>query len=141
MKLKSCTTNLDGSPVSVTDAEQAEFTSRIKALADARMKAHEAGVPALHRLMKIAQGNSGQCRHVAAFLLGLYNGNRFPFDLTDFRSLDRAIFDDCITVLQMDVSPKQEVHCYFDSGGRLFEQLASDWNMTDYAKLRAEHQA
>lgn len=33
-----------------------------------------AGVEALKRLVAVAQGNSGQCRHVASFLLGLYNG-------------------------------------------------------------------
>lgn len=94
-----------------------------------------AGVEALKRLLKIAQGNSGQCRHVAAFLLSLYNGNRFKMDLTDFRCLDRAIFDDCIAVLRMDYQPAQEVHCYFKDGGRIWEQLATDWNVTDYRLL------
>jgi hypothetical protein len=92
------------------------------------------GVEALVRLLKIAQGHSGQCRHVAAFLLGLYNGNRFKFDLTDFRCLDRAIFDDCIELLKMDYTPVREVHCYFKNGGKIWEDLAEQWRIRDYTK-------
>lgn len=46
------------------------------------------GLEALRRLVRIAKGDSGQCRYVASFLLGLYNGFRFKFDLTDFRAID-----------------------------------------------------
>lgn len=94
-----------------------------------------AGLESLKRLLPIAQGDSGQCRHVAAFLLGLYNGNRFKFDLTDFRCLDRKIFDDCMALLRMDYQPAQEVHTYFKNGGAIFEQLAKDWKIKDYSKL------
>jgi hypothetical protein len=103
---------------------------RLSPLAEARVL----GASALIRLLKIAQGDSGQCRHVAAFLLGLYNGDRFKFDLTDFRCLDTAIFNDCITVLKMDFQPAQEVHCYFQNGGQIWEQMARDWNIRDYTK-------
>lgn len=104
---------------------------------EARQKAaQEEGVPALKRLYKIAIGHSGQCRHVAAFLLGLYNGARFPFDLTDLRCVDRAIFDDCMRVLRMDSSPQQEVHRYFEDGGAKFEELAKRWAVADVRRLR-----
>lgn len=93
-----------------------------------------AGLEALKRLLTIAQGDSGQCRHVAAFLLGLYNGNRFKFDLTDFRCLDRKIFNDCLAVLAMDFQPAREVHTYFENGGAIWEQLAKDWKVRDYTK-------
>lgn len=93
------------------------------------------GVAALTRLFEVAQGDSGQCRYVAKFLLGCYNGRRFPFDLTDFRCLDTALFDDCMAVLKMDVQPEKEVHEYFSDGGRKFEQLVADWALVDVAKL------
>lgn len=94
------------------------------------------GEEALLRLVKIAQGNTGQCRHVAAFLVSLYNGIRFKFDLTDLRCVDRAIFKDCMAVLEMDAQPLQEVHLYFKDGNALFEGLASDWRIPDRMKLR-----
>jgi hypothetical protein len=90
------------------------------------------GEAALRRLYDIAQGHAGQCRHVAAFLLGLYHGGRFRFDLTDLRCIDHAIFDDCIAVLKMDAQPKQEVHDYFENGGQKFEELARRWGIKDY---------
>lgn len=96
------------------------------------------GREALGRLMKVAQRDTGQSRRVAAFLLGCYNGARFPFDLTDFRGLDFNLFDDCMTVLRMDYQPRQEVHNYFKNGGALFEQLAADHGLTDVYRMRLD---
>ena len=89
---------------------------------------------ALHRLWKIANGNSGQCRYVARFLLGLYNGTRFPFDLTDFRCLDDEIFRDCLQVLALDHRPVSEVHVLLGVPGVAFEDLATDWRVRDHSR-------
>lgn len=99
-----------------------------------RDAAHAEGVPALRRLLEIARCDTGQSRRVAAFLLGLYNGTRFPFDLTDLRSVDAQIFEDCMLVLRMDSAPMQEVHRYFQDGSRLFESLAQDHRLVDHFK-------
>lgn len=96
------------------------------------------GREALGRLFKVAQTDTGQARRVAAFLLGCYNGGRFPFDLTDFRTLDYELFDDCLAVLRMDYQPRQEVHNYFERGGARFEQLAEDWGLVDVSRMRLE---
>nr|WP_294867642.1 hypothetical protein [uncultured Pseudogulbenkiania sp.] len=96
------------------------------------------GREALGRLIKVAQRDTGQSRKVAAFLLGCYNGTRFPFDLTDFRGLDFSLFEDCMTVLRMDYQPSQEVHCYFKNGGALFERLATDHGLKDVYRLQVE---
>lgn len=90
---------------------------------------HAAGIPALRRLLPIAQGDTGQSGVIAAFLLGCYNGARFRFDLTDLRRLDRELFEDCLLVLRMDHSAEKEVHRYFENGGDVFEALARDWNL------------
>lgn len=108
--------------------EEAEHRAKLPAI-------RERGEAALRRLLPIAQGNTGQCRHVAAFLLGLYNGKRFKFDLTDLRCVDRAIFEDCISVLQMDAQPLREVHTYFPKGGEVFEDLAVSWRIPDRTRL------
>jgi len=97
------------------------------------------GAEALQRLFTVANRDSGQCRYIAHFLLGLYNGHRFPFDLTDLRGLDNELFEDCMTVLRMDARvTQQEVHLYFENGGKRFEQLASDWHVEDMEKVRAD---
>lgn len=90
------------------------------------------GEAALRRLLPIAQSDTGQSGVIARFLLNLYNGNRFPFDMTDFRRLDSAVFDDCLAVLKMDAQPAKEVHNYFEHGGKIWEQLAKDWGFKDF---------
>lgn len=47
---------------------------------------------------------------VARLLLGIYNGGRFPFDLTDLRRLDNNNLAMALTVLQMDARCRAEVH-------------------------------
>lgn len=95
-------------------------------------QARAAGVEALARLLPVALRDTGQSRVIARFLLSLYNGNRFPFDLTDFRILDHSLFVDCMTVLHMDYMPAQEVHTYFKHGGEIWEQMGTDWGFKDY---------
>lgn len=99
------------------------------ALRQERAELEDTGIAALRRLYKVAQGDSGQCRHVAAFLAGCYNGDRFPFDLTRLRALDRILWDDCMAVLAMDRQPAREVHKYFDDGGRKWEAMIERWQL------------
>lgn len=90
---------------------------------------------ALLRLWPIAQRDHGGARVVCRFLLGLYNGSRFPFDLTDLRLLDADVLRDVMAVLWMDTHPQAEVHELLngllgrrDIGHRL-ELLACDWRL------------
>jgi hypothetical protein len=88
------------------------------------------GVEALKRLFKVAnEGDSGQAGVIARFLLCLYNGYRFKFDLTDLRRLDGALHDDCLAVLRMDHTPLLEVHRYIENGQQEFERMARDWGL------------
>jgi len=49
-------------------------------------------------------------------LLGIYNGNRFPFDLTDLRRLDNKHLAAALTVLHMDASRTWvEIHVLLDA--------------------------
>lgn len=85
------------------------------------------GVAALRRLVPVAQRDSGQSRTVGRFLLSLYNGNAFPFSLTDLRGLDSALWDDCMDVLRLDRRPEQEVHEYLENGEQIWSQLKRNW--------------
>lgn len=97
----------------------------------------EAGFEALQRLYEFSLRPTGQSRNVASFLLGLYNGQRFPFDLTDLRGLNGDMFEDCMAVLRMDGLPTtREVQSYFDNGRGKFEDLAERWAMVDMLACR-----
>ncbi len=99
-------------------------------------KVRVAGAEALTRLLPVALRDTGQSRVIARFLLNLYNGNRFPFDLADFRRHDHSLLVDCMTVLHMDYMPEQEVHRYFEHGGEIWEQMAENWRLNG---SRGEH--
>lgn len=121
------TTHLNGQPDTACDRMLADFRRDMMVIHGNIKRDREAGEAALRRLLPIAMGHTGQSRRVAAVLLGCYNGLRFPLDLTSLRSLDYPILDDVLAVLRMDANAYQEVHCYFENGGKVFEKLAEDW--------------
>lgn len=103
-----------------------------------QQQVEEQGFEGLQRLYALATDFHHDHGRVAArFLLGLYNGLRFPFDLTDLRLLEPDAFQDAMAVLVMDARlTRKEVHNYFADGGKKFERLVQDWNITDIARLR-----
>jgi hypothetical protein len=90
---------------------------------------------ALLRLWEMAQRDHGGARVVCRFLLGLYHGRRFPFDLTDVRLLDASVFRDVMVVLVMDQQPIAEVHELLNTAlgrrdiGHRMELLACNWRL------------
>ena len=108
-----------------------------KALRTRQRDSQERGIESLRVLYAAAQRDSGQCHYIARFLAGLYNGYRFPFDLTDLRCLDTELFEHCMNVLRMDARPQQEVHLYFDDGGAKWEAMIQRWGLVDEQLLRA----
>ncbi len=103
----------------------ASFFDQIAAFDAERQAVTEAGIPALMRLADIAERDNGQACTVRSFLLGLYNGYRFPFNLTRLRGLDKALFDDCAAVLTLDArATAKEVHEYLEDGADRFEGWA-----------------
>jgi hypothetical protein len=105
-----------------------DIEARRQAFAQRRRQAEAEGVPALVRLVHVAQGGSGQCHHVRRFLLGLYNGPVWPFDLTRLRALDVELQDDALAVLRMDMEPRCEVHQRIEGGDLIFEEF---WRTED----------
>jgi hypothetical protein len=117
-------TNTQQKPIKQPEAVN-DFLRQIRDLDIERQAVTEAGIPALFRLAKVAEGNTGQAATVRRFLLGLYNGYRFPFNLITLRGLDKVLFDDCLAVLKLDARvTRQEVHQYLDNGSQLFERFA-----------------
>lgn len=99
------------------------------------MKPTTEQLAALLRLYEVARGDTGAARVCVKLLLGLYNGARFPFDLTELRCLDTAELKAALLVLEMDASPDVEVHVHLQAltgrplMGARFELLAHDWRL------------
>lgn len=81
---------------------------------------------ALHRLIEIGHRDHGQAVRVRRFLLGLYNGGTFPFDLTDLRSLDESVQRDCLAVLAFDMQGRVEVHNWLPGTSRVIADWAQE---------------
>lgn len=72
--------------------------------------------------MAVRHNDTGGGSTLAKLLLGLYNGRRFPFDLTDLRRLDPGNFSAAMQVISMDVTHfRAEVHVV----------IAEIWNATE----------
>lgn len=85
-----------------------------------------AGLDALKRLVPVGINDTGQSRVIARFLLGLWNGQAYPFDLTELRGLDSELYADCLAVLQLDRLAEREVHEYIKGGWAIWEQLRTN---------------
>lgn len=90
-------------------------------------------------MLATCHSHSG-ARVAALLLLGLYNGGRFPFDLTDLRLLDAENLDRAMVLLRMDARPSMEVHQWLnllyerrDFGAR-FEHMAHAWRVKGRGK-------
>lgn len=101
--------------------------AKVWAYQDQRPAIIVSGTTSLNRLIPIALGQTGQSEVVGRFLLGLYNGDDFPFALTDLRALDIEVFQDCMHVLAMDYSPEVEVHERVVDGGPIWQRLMELW--------------
>jgi hypothetical protein len=79
----------------------------------------------LQRIVKAVDEHpgTGQARRLVRFLAGVYNGNDFPFDLTDLRSLDTELANACIDYLNYDRLAKAEVHTHLPGGGKQMQTI------------------
>lgn len=113
---------------------QDDFFSQVAAADQQRTQSRADGLPALHRLSVVARNDSGQASTVGLFLLGLYNGHAYPFNLSRLRGLDLDLYRDCLAVLQMDYQPACEIHEYIDGGEALFADLRDRFRHTSSAQ-------
>jgi len=86
------------------------------------------GLLALQRLIPVSLDDTGQSRVIGRFLLGLWNGRAYPFDLTELRGLDSELYADCLAVLQLDRLCEREVHEYIKGGWAVWDQLRNRYH-------------
>ena len=103
---------------------------------------------ALISLWNITQdhiGTSG-ARICAGILLGLYNGSRFPLDLTELRGLDSELRDAAFEVIRADASHCQmELHQWLNKitgrndFGQRFEHLAHEYTCFKRGRCKRDY--
>lgn len=80
-----------------------------------------ATLEALKQLADAAESPTGQGRHVRLFLLGLFNGQEFPFDLTRLRVIDPDLQVAALRVQAFDMRSGTEIDHWIPGGA---ERLA-----------------
>ncbi|WP_370601980.1 hypothetical protein [Pseudomonas nitroreducens] len=90
------------------------------------------GTKSLQRLIQVSSGSSGQCRYVAKFLAGCYDGAQFPFDLTEFRCMDHELFLDCLAVIRLLYETRDGIQGNVPSGDEVFGRLIAQWSIKQY---------
>jgi hypothetical protein len=77
-----------------------ELVQSLKAVDATAAQKRQALLPSVARLMRIAMGDTGQCRRVADFLLAWHNADENGgWDPTDLWNVDATIADDILTAL------------------------------------------
>jgi hypothetical protein len=59
---------------------------------------------------------SGQAKSLVRFLAGIYNGQNYPFDLTELRGLDIELANACLDYLNYDRLGEKELHEHLTNG-------------------------
>lgn len=87
---------------------------QLRTLARYTQQQQDAALSLFHAAQQMLDtGGGGTCGRL---LLGIYNGDRFPFDLTDLRRLDDRLHDAAMTVLHMDSRHTYvEIHVLLDA--------------------------
>jgi hypothetical protein len=72
---------------------------------------------------------TGQARRLVLFLAGLYNGQDYPFDLTELRGLDTKLANACLDYLNYDRLGIKEVHKHLANGDRDLHRWLEDYRI------------
>ncbi|WP_052764801.1 DUF7673 family protein [Xanthomonas perforans] len=105
---------------SLSGLRAAELVHQTEATGDERA--------AVARLLRIAQGDSGQCKRVADFLLAWWNPTTCGrFDLTDTWALDRNIRDDVVMIFGMVARLGSWPNETFPELADNFRSLVAEW--------------
>ncbi|PWE52994.1 hypothetical protein DEM27_28335 [Metarhizobium album] len=81
---------------------------------------------ALEKLLNVANGDTGQGRRVANFILAWWNaGEHGGFDLTDLANVDSEVAEDMATVFTW-LAREEDLHYPHDYRGEI-EQIIARW--------------
>lgn len=103
------------------DRKQAEWAERA-------YRAQAAAAQAIERLLDLAETrDSGQIRTVAHFIAATFDGQTFPFDLFDLRTVDVDISDDMLLCLDALRWGKADLFKLVPNGEQRILAICKDW--------------
>jgi hypothetical protein len=79
---------------------------------------------------------TGQARRLVRFIAGLYNGQDYPFDLTELRGLDTKLANACLDYLNYDRLGIKEVHKHMANGERDLHRWLEEYGIEPASSSR-----
>lgn len=90
------------------------------------MTNREEALESAERLWAVAQRDTHQSRHIAHFVMGLFNGRDYPFDLSRLMCLDERLLLDCMKVLEWSSMKSSWINDFMDRPNSDFVALAAE---------------
>lgn len=84
-----------------------------------------------------AHPTTGGARRLVRFLAGVYNGQDYPFDLTELRALDTELANACLDYLDYDRLAIKEVHKHLANGERDLHRWLEEYPIEPVPRVRA----
>lgn len=81
------------------------------------------------------QDGTGVTRRLVRFAAGLYNGDDYPFDLTELRGLDVELQNACLDYLNYDRLAIDEVHAHLPGGAKQLQRWLERCRITPKASV------
>lgn len=81
-----------------------------------------------------AHPTTGQAGRLVRFLAGVYNGQDYPFDLTELRPLNVRLASACLDYLNYDRLGIKEVHEHLEDGDRELLRWFEDYGIKPAAR-------
>lgn len=79
---------------------------------------------------------TGGAHRLVKFLAGMYNGQDYPFDLTELRGLDTALANACLDYLNYDRLGIKEVHKHLSNGDSDLHRWLQEYGIQPVSKRR-----
>jgi hypothetical protein len=79
---------------------------------------------------------TGGAKRLVRFLAGVYNGQDYPFDLTELRGLDTKLANACLDYLNYDRLGIDEVHKHLANGERDLQRWLEEYGIEVVRKGR-----
>jgi hypothetical protein len=76
---------------------------------------------------------TGGAKRLVRFLAGLYNGQDYPFDLTELRGLDTKLANTCLDYLNYDRLGTAEIHKHLANGERDLHRWLEEYRIAPAA--------
>lgn len=91
---------------------------------------------ALTRLWIVARNSTSQSKRIASFLLNFWGGIYYKFDMTEFKTMEKDLLDDCVAVIQLLSTSSQSLTQLLGVTEDMLQALANHHKIRPYYRVK-----